>query len=154
MQRELIKFKDLRIKKFKDYKKMNHEDKLTEDEVVRILSKQLEIEGWEITKQCFGQTKGNDIEATKEGVNLIVEAKGAKSNDYSPTKKRDYFDSGQIKSHFGRALVKIMSEIEKNPENTYAIAHPADDLIKKTIGKLIPQLEKLNIKHYWVKNEK
>lgn len=130
---------------------MKYQEKLTEDEVVEILSKELENNGWTIINQCFGQSKGNDIEATKNGETLIVEAKGAKSNDYSPTKKRDFFNSGQIKSHFGRALVKIMSDIEKNPNYKYAIAHPDDELIKKTIGKIIPQLEKLNIKHYWVK---
>lgn len=130
---------------------MKYQEKLTEDEVVEILSKELENDGWTIINQCFGQSKGNDIEATKNGETLIVEAKGAKSNDYSPTKKRDFFNSGQIKSHFGRALVKIMSDIEKNPNYKYAIAHPDDELIKKTIGKIIPQLEKLNIKHYWVK---
>lgn len=130
---------------------MKYQEKLTEDEVVEILSKELENDGWTIINQCFGQSKGNDIEATKNGETLIVEAKGAKSNDYSPTKKREFFNSGQIKSHFGRALVKIMSDIEKNPKYKYAIAHPDDELIKKTIGKIIPQLEKLNIKHYWVK---
>ena len=130
---------------------MKYQEKLTEDEVVEILSKELENDGWTIINQCFGQSKGNDIEATKNGETLIVEAKGAKSNDYSPTKKREFFNSGQIKSHFGRALVKIMSDIEKNPNYKYAIAHPDDELIKKTIGKIIPQLEKLNIKHYWVK---
>lgn len=125
-------------------------DKLTEDEVVEILSEKLKNDGWIIINQCFGQTKGNDIEATKGEKTLIIEAKGAKSNDYSPTKKREFFNSGQIKSHFGRALVKIMSDIEKNPNNIYAIAHPDDELIRKTIGKIIPQLEKLNIKHFWV----
>lgn len=128
-------------------------EKLTEDEVVEILSEKLKNDGWEIINQCFGQTRGNDIEATKDGKTLIVEAKGAKSNDYSPTKKREFFNSGQIKSHFGRALVKIMWDIEKNPNNIYAIAHPDDELIKKTIGKIIPQLEKLNIKHYWIKKD-
>jgi hypothetical protein len=129
----------------------NLNSKLTEDEVILILSEQLKNDGWQIINQCFGQSKGNDIEAVKDGKTLIVEAKGAKSNYYSPTKKRDFFDSGQIKSHFGRALVKIMSDIEKNPDNLYAIAHPDDELIKKTIEKIIPQLEKLNIKHYWIK---
>ena len=76
-----------------------------------------------------------------------------KSNDYSPTKKRESFDGGQIKSHFGRALVKTMSDINKNPQHIYAIAHPDDELIRKTIGHIIPQLEKLNIKHYWVKKD-
>lgn len=130
---------------------MKYQEKLTEDEVVAILSKELENDGWTIISQCFGQSKGNDIEATKNGETLIIEAKGAKSNDYSPTKKREFFNSVQIKSHFGRAIVKIMSDIEKNPNYKYAIAHPDDELIKKTIGKIIPQLEKLTIKHYWVK---
>lgn len=131
----------------------NFEKKLTEDEVVRILSDKLQMEGWKIVNQCFGQTRGNDIEAVKDGRILIVEAKGAKSNDYSPTKKRESFDSGQIKTHFGKAMVKIMTEIEKNPNHLYAIAHPDDELIRKTIGKIIPQLEKLNIKHYWIKKD-
>ncbi|SEF69887.1 hypothetical protein SAMN05421847_0665 [Halpernia humi] len=133
--------------------KNNWDEKLTEDEVVKILSEQLEKEGWEIINQCFGQTKGHDIEAEKNGKTLIIEAKGAKANSYSPTKKRDFFDSNQIKSHFGRALVKIMSDLNKNPKNIYGIAHPDDELIKKTIGNIVPQLGKLNINHYWVKKD-
>lgn len=46
-----------------------------------------------------------------------------------------------------------MSDINKNSQHIYAIAHPDDELIRKTIGHIIPQLEKLNIKHYWVKKD-
>ena len=129
---------------------MKIENKLTEDETVILLIERLKLDGWKVDKFCLGQTKGNDIEATKNRQNLIIEVKGAKAGDNSPTKRRDFFDSNQIKTHFGKAIVKVLSEMTKNPENNYAIAHPNDELIKKSIGNLIPFLEKLDIKHFWV----
>ena len=79
---------------------------------------------------------------------------GAKASDNSPTKKREKFNSGQIKTHFGKALVKILNEKYLNPNAQFAIAHPNDYDIKKTIGHLIPFLKKLEIDHFWVSTDK
>ncbi len=124
--------------------------KITEDETVTILIDYLKQCGWIIDSFCLGQTHGNDIVASKSNAILIVEAKGARAGDNSPTKKRDHFDSGQIKTHFGKALVKVLDEIHLNPQNNFAIAHPDDNDIRKTIGHLTPFLKTLGIKHFWV----
>lgn len=124
--------------------------KQTEDEIVIILIDYLKLNGWIIDSYCLGQTHGNDIVASKANSKLIVEAKGAKASNNSPTKKREYFDRGQIKTHFGKALIKILDEKYLNPKAKFAIAHPNDTDIRKTIGHLIPFLTTLGIKHFWV----
>lgn len=127
--------------------------KLTEDEIIKILLEYLAENNWNIESYCFGQKKGNDIVATKNNKALIIEAKGAKASDNSPTKKRDKFDSNQIKTHFGKAIIKILDEMIKNPQAEFAIAHPDDNDIKKAIGHLIPFLKQLGISHFWVSDK-
>src|SRR5688572_8959232 len=112
--------------------------KLTEDEIVNILLDYLRKKGWTIDSHCLGHKHGCDIIASKNNVKLIVEAKGARAGENSPIKKREHFDSGQIKTHFGKALVKILHEKHLNPNSTFAIAHPDDPDVKKSIGHLIP----------------
>ena len=90
------------------------------------------------------------IEASKEKTILLIEVKGARASDNAPTKKREHFDSGQIKTHFGKALVKILHEKSLNPIAKFAIAHPDDADIKKAIGHIIPFLKDLGIIHFWV----
>lgn len=124
--------------------------KQTEDEIVKILIEHLNLNGWAIDSYCLGQTHGNDIVASKVNAKLIIEAKGAKASNNSPTKKREYFDSGQIKTHFGKALVKVLGEKHLDPTSKFAIAHPDDNDIRKTIGHLTPFLKTLGIKHFWV----
>ncbi len=124
--------------------------KLTEDETIIFLIKHLEKNGWEIISHCLRQTRGCDIIAAKDDEKLCVEVKGARAGDRSPTKRREFFDSGQIKTHFGKAIVKILDDKFKDPEAKFAIAHPDDPGIRKAIGNLTPFLKDLNIRHFWV----
>lgn len=125
--------------------------KLTEDETVNLLKDHLENTGWHIgDKFCLGQKHGIDIEACKGKDILLVEVKGARASDTAPTKKREHFDSGQIKTHFGKALVKMLHEKSLNPKAKLAIAHPDDNDIKKAIGHIIPFLKNVGIIHFWV----
>jgi len=129
---------------------MEYQNKLTENRTIEILMNYLIINGWKIESYCLGQTRGIDIIASKNGETMLMEVKGARACDDSPNKKRNYFDSGQIKTHFGKAIVKMLEERFKNPKCILAIVHPNDFNIKKSIGNLTPQLKNLNIKHYWV----
>ena len=124
--------------------------KLTEDETINLLVQHLKTKGWNIDSYCLGQKHGCDIVASKSNKTLIVEAKGARAGDNSPTKKREHFDSGQIKTHFGKALVKVLGEKYLTPKSDIAIAHPEDKDIRKSIGHLIHFINSLGIKHYWV----
>lgn len=128
---------------------------MTEDDVVILLKRHLENNDWIVgSNYCLGQKRGPDIKARKGNNILIVEAKGAKANDSSPTKKRKYFDTGQIKTHFGKALVKIL-EMKKNmPDAFFAIAHPDDPDVRRAIGGITTFLKELNIKHFWVARNK
>ena len=125
--------------------------KLTEDQVVQILKAHLESQGWDIGDRfCLGSKRGIDIEACKNGKTLMIEVKGAKASDTAPTKKRKHFDSGQIKTHFGKALVKVLHDKYLNQDSNFAIAHPDDADIRRAIGHLIPFLKALSIRHFWV----
>jgi hypothetical protein len=125
--------------------------KMTEDEVVLRLKSFLEEQGWSVdSRYCLGFTHGIDIEAHKGNQILMVEAKGARANDSAASRRREHFDSGQIKTHFGKAIVKILEDKFRNPNASFAIAHPDDTSIKKAIGHLIPFLKPLGIRHYWV----
>lgn len=124
--------------------------KMTENETISLLMKHLTGNGWQIVSYCLGQTKGCDIIASKNGTLMYIEVKGARAADTSPTKKRQCFDSGQIKTHFGKAIVKILDLKRQHPDAQFAIAHPDDSLIRKTIGPIVPYLSLSGITHFWV----
>ena len=128
-------------------------EKLTEDQTIDALIKHLKSGGWTINSCCKGQQRGHDIDASNNGQQLLIEVKGARAGDNSPTKKRPHFDGGQIKTHFGRAIVKVLESKRTHPNATHAIAHPDDAKVKQTIDGLIPALGELGIKHFWVSSD-
>ncbi|MBW7941458.1 MAG: hypothetical protein H3C64_03445 [Candidatus Kuenenia stuttgartiensis] len=130
--------------------KRNIQNKLSETEVVNYLCSHLQKNGWEILGKCLGFERGIDVEACKDNIKLLVEAKGAKANDGAHNKKRSYFSGGQIKTHFGKAIVKALELKISHPKNIVAIAHPDDELIRKHIGGLTPMLKGIGVKHFWV----
>lgn len=129
-------------------------NKLTEDETVELLINYLATEEYDIISYCKGSKRGIDIVAKKENKKLLIEVKGAKANHDSKIKKRPYFDSGQIKDHFGKAIVKALEMKTDNPNADIAIAQPDDELIRKHLTKSISHLKKLDIKHFWVSKNK
>lgn len=127
-------------------------EKLTEDQTILLLIEYLKTRGWDITNYCLGQQRGYDIIAINStGRKLFVEAKGAKASDSSPTKKRQYFNSGQIKDHFGKAIVKSLETQLDYPNDLVAIAHPYDPDIIKHIGRTAIHLGTMGIRCFWVK---
>ena len=125
-------------------------NKLTEDETVELLMDFLKSDGYKILDYCKGHKRGIDITAERNNRKLLIEVKGARANHNSKIKKRPYFDSGQIKDHFGKAIVKSLEVKSDFPDCDIAIAHPEDDLIKKHINKSVQHLKKLEIFHFWV----
>jgi len=124
---------------------------LTEDETIEILMEHLKSENWTIESYCLGQKRGYDIVANKGSEKLIIEVKGARANDKSPTKKREYFDSGQLKTHLGKAIIKSFETKNTFPNAQVAIAHPENEYLKKVIGNLIRNINNAGIIHFWVK---
>ena len=124
---------------------------LTEDETIKLLINYLKSQNWMIESFCLGQKRGYDIVASKGSEKLIVEVKGAKANDKSPTKKREHFDSGQLKTHLGKAIVKSFETKNEYPNAQVAIAHPDSKYVRKIIGNLINNINNAGIIHFWVK---
>ena len=128
-------------------------EKLTEDKTILLLIDHLKNSGWEIVSYCLGQQRGYDIVAVNAtGRKLFVEAKGARASDDSPTKKRKYFNSGQIKDHFGKAIVKSLETQLDHPDDIAAIAHPYDSDILKHIGRTASHIGAMGIASFWVKS--
>lgn len=124
--------------------------KLTENRTIELLMPYLESLGYSIESYCLGQTRGYDIVASRNSEKLLIEVKGAKAHKDSPTKKRDFFNSGQIKTHLGKAIIKCLETKVSFPDAIIAIAHPEDEQIRKAIGGIIPELNNIGIIHYWV----
>ena len=95
---------------------MDINEKLTEDETVELLMDFLKSDGYNILDYCKGHTRGIDIISEKNNRKLLIEVKGARANHNSKIKKRLYFDSGQIKDHFGKAIVKSLEMKTDNPD--------------------------------------
>ena len=129
---------------------MDINEKLTEDETVELLMDFLKSDGYNILDYCKGHTRGIDITAEKNNRKLLIEVKGARANHNSKIKKRLYFDSGQIKDHFGKAIVKSLETINSHPNAKIGIAHPDDEDIRRVIGGITKNVTKLGITHYWV----
>lgn len=126
---------------------------MTEDKTVLALIKHLKQEGWHIENYCIGHQRGDDIVATKRKSKIVIEVKGARANPNSPVKKREKFDSGQIKTHLGKAILKSYDSIISNENNIVAIAHPNDGYLKSVISKYIPLISNSGIRHYWVNED-
>ena len=126
------------------------QNKLTEDKTVLLLIDYLKANGYSIEDYCLGHKRGIDIISSKNNKKFLIEVKGAKANDNSPIKKRKFFDSGQLKDHLGKAIVKSLETQQKYEDAHIAIAHPDDEYIRKTIGSITPKLKKIGIKHLWV----
>ncbi|PRP65845.1 protein NO VEIN domain-containing protein [Nonlabens agnitus] len=127
--------------------------KLTENRAIELLMTHLENQGYSIESYCLGQSRGYDIVAIRNNEKLLIEVKGAKAHKDSPTKRRDFFNSGQIKTHLGKAIIKCLETKVSYPDAIIAIAHPEDEQIRKAIGGIIPELNKIGIIHYWVSAE-
>lgn len=133
------------------HKKMYYQDKLLiEDEVIEILCENLKKKGWKIICKAKGHQRGVDIKASKNDKVLVVEAKGAKGNPQSPVTTKSKFNSGDIKTHLGEAIVKVLEEKNKDPKINIAIALPNDDYIKKTLKFAIPEVIKIGINLFWI----
>lgn len=108
-------------------------DPLTEDFAVISYMIHLARRGWSIDSYCIGKKQGTDIAASKEGRSLLVEAKGARGNPKDKNVVREKFDSGQIKDHLGKAIVKAAELKAHHPQAIIEILHTDTDQISKIV---------------------
>jgi hypothetical protein len=124
-------------------------ENMLEDEVIEILITWLKKDDWNIVQCCKGRERGIDILAQKGKRLFIIEAKGAKGNPGNKS-TRPKFNSSQVNTHLGVAILKVLRERIKYPEAKIAIAHPDTPYIRERVVPLIPDLQKTGIRFLWI----
>lgn len=126
---------------------------MLENDVIQHLCAWLESNGWVIESTALDRSHGDDIRATKDGQLLLVEAKGAKGNPKNHGVVRAEFDSGQIKDHLGKAIVKALELKTLSVNSKIVIAHPATDKIRKIVTPVALHLVRLGISFAFVNED-
>ena len=121
------------------------ETRMLEDEVIEHLKLHLSGAGWQIQACALGRAHGYDIHAIRSSRELVVEAKGARGNPKLPGVVRSQFDSGQVKDHLGKAIVKVLEQKQAAPSRLFCIAQPASPTIVKISKPIAMELSQLGI---------
>ena len=126
---------------------------LTENDVVSAVSSFLESQGYTIDQALSTSQKGIDIEATKpDGTRCFVEAKGATSSKPGSNRYGIEFNSNQIKTHIGVALLKSFQTLQSHPASEVVIALPGNEGHRKVIDSMYTPLKNSGINVYLVNN--
>jgi len=128
---------------------------LTENDILINLAKYLENQGFAIKQHLNTSQTGYDLIAEKENERLFVEAKGETSSKETARAGKP-FDSGQIKSHVGQAILasfKVISKMPGGERTKAAIALPNNKGHKKLIESIMPALNQIGIRVYLVDSE-
>jgi len=124
---------------------------LGEDDVVDAVRAYLTERGWQYVSsaKAVGKQHGEDLVMKRGSTCLSVEAKGETSSDPDSTRYGEPFDSGQIASHIGRAVVTALGVVSTG-ERRAAIALPATTAHKSRVQRIAPALERLAVTVLWV----
>ncbi len=127
---------------------------LYEDDVIDAVVRHLEQRGWRIisTASARAKQRGYDILAAKDGVTLVVEAKGATSSDSESERYGQEFSKGQKLSHVSKALYTVASIVSAG-EHQAALAVPSDAGHRQLIKAIAPALSKLSVTVFLVNND-
>lgn len=123
---------------------------LTENEVVEAVRNTLVAEGWQIVGTSTTLQQGADIEAHREGVRLIVEAKGETSSKAKTNRFGLPFHRGQVLTHVSRAVYTALVA-QEDGKTLAAVAFPWTELHINEVAKVERTLRSLNIRVFWVK---
>ncbi len=101
-----------------------------EGNVVEALARHLVSEGWIVESKAdtYSKAQGVDIQASKDGALLLVEAKGYPSTGYrDPNRageKKPTNPTNQAQHWYSHALLKAMRLQTKHPEAIVALGFP------------------------------
>lgn len=122
-----------------------------EGNVVSALRLHLEREGWSVSRMADTRTKerGLDLEASRDGRVLIVEAKGYPSRTYSDPRRvgevKPTNPTLQAGHWYARAILAAIRLQAKNPHAVVALALPDFPRYRALIDQTRWGLEKLGI---------
>ena len=126
---------------------------LTENDIVECLAEFLQSKNYRITQKLTTNQPGIDIIAENKDEKLYIEAKGETSASKTSKRYGLPFNRNQVKSHISVALLATMKVISSKPagnKTKVGIALPDNEEQRKVIDKILPALEMLDIRIYWV----
>ncbi|MCY4197232.1 MAG: hypothetical protein OXD33_10005 [Rhodobacteraceae bacterium] len=116
---------------------------LTENDVVEAVAGYLDGHGWIIIKTANTHPRGPDILATRDGTDLVIEAKGGTSS--KRTSHRDKpFTPSQMLSHVAKALDKAACPTGEGHCKP-GIAVPTTDRHRNLAKDIFPALKSLGV---------
>ena len=122
---------------------------LTEDAVINLLCQYLSADGWKIVSTAMPNQRGTDVVATRAGLRLEVEAKGAGSSKAHTARFGKPFDQAQVKVHVGEAVLKALAVVAEGKAQA-AIAFPDGRRHRSVVAPVRPALGRLGITVFWV----
>jgi hypothetical protein len=122
---------------------------LYEDQVVDAVANHLRNDGWTIESVALAVQAGDDIVASREGVRLLVEAKGEGSSKAHTAKFGKPFDRGQVGTHVAVAVLRSL-RVSSAGIDTAALAFPAEANHQREISRVWPALSREGIEVFWV----
>lgn len=127
---------------------------LTENEVIEIMMRYLNEQGYTIEMYATTTQTGIDIEAFKGDQKICIEAKGATSSKKESTRYAKPFNNNQVKNHIGKAIVAALKILNLECKNHIsAIALPDNATHKKQINEIQVPLKQLGIKVFFVSKQ-
>ena len=126
---------------------------LTENDVIAILSKYLELNNYRIISALSTGERGIDLIAENTEHCLFIEAKGETSSKGYTARYGTPFTNNQIKSHVSRALLAammVLNNAKGSPKIIAGIALPDNAGHRSVVDKIRLPLNTLGIKLFWV----
>jgi Holliday junction resolvase-like predicted endonuclease len=125
---------------------------LTEDQVVDAVCRKLASDGYSIVHRALATQHGYDIVARKDGVDLIVEAKGAGSSKAGTARYGFEFNSNQVFDHVAKAVLKAL-RVASSEQARAGIAFPDNARHRREVERVAPALRRAGVAVFWVDNE-
>ena len=124
----------------------------TEVAVIDSLCEYLIADGWEILSRAAPYERGPGIAATRRGVRLEIEARGAGSSKSHTARYGLPFTTAQVKLHVGQAVLKALQVVAAG-DACAAVAFPDGPDHRSEAGAVQPVLERIGIKVFWVSED-
>jgi hypothetical protein len=122
-----------------------------EGNIVSALAQHLAGKGWAIESRAdtYSRQRGIDLRASKNGVILLVEAKGYPSKSYRDPRRADETKStnptNQAEKWYSHALLKVLRLQTSHPQAKVALAFPDFPRYRTLFAETKLGLEKLGI---------
>ena len=128
---------------------MDAEMVLTEEQVVEAVCRKLTSDGYSIEQRALVTQHGFDIAARKDGVDLIIEAKGAGSSKAGTARYGHEFNRNQVFDHVAKAVLKALRVVSSGQAQG-GIALPDNASHRREVEQVAPALRQAGIAVFWV----